>query len=102
MDLKDLLDLNPLLTDKVRLALMATLATSDEPMDFSSLLESLELTKGNLSSHMRKLEDGGLVKVQKEFLDRKPRTTYACSAKGRREMKKYLKKLEALIQLSQD
>jgi DNA-binding transcriptional ArsR family regulator len=96
MDAKNV-ELSAVLSDRVRLLIVATLAASKEPLDFGTLLETLQLTKGNLSSHMRKLEEHGLVEVRKEFVDRKPRTTYAVSRKGRREVKEYLEKVEELL-----
>ncbi len=91
------LKLHPLLGDRVRLTIMAMLSASPDPLSFNELLEELELTKGNLSSHLRKLEDAKLIKVEKEFVDRKPRTTYGCSAEGRKEVKKYLETVESLL-----
>lgn len=88
---------HPLLGERARLKILATLATLDHPIDFSSLLESTELTKGNLSVHIRKLEEAGLVKVSKQFVDRKPCTTYVCTAKGKRQLKEYLLSIEELI-----
>jgi DNA-binding transcriptional ArsR family regulator len=86
-----------LLADRVRLTIMATLAATTEPIDFSALLDSLNLTKGNLSSHIQKLEEAGLIQVKKEFVGRKPRTTYLCSDLGRREVRNYLSKIERLL-----
>ncbi len=86
-----------LLADRVRLAIMATLAATDEPIEFSALLDSLEVTKGNLSSHAQKLEDSGLIQVTKEFVGRKPRTSYRCTALGRSEVRNYLTKIEMLL-----
>ena len=94
---KALLQLNPLLTDRVRLAIVATLAASEEALEFNHLLDTLDLTKGNLSSHMRKLEEGKLVKISKEFVGRKPRTTYTCTARGRKELQAYLEQVESLL-----
>jgi DNA-binding transcriptional ArsR family regulator len=91
---------HPLLSDRVRLAIMASLAAASEPLDFNSLLKSLELTKGNLSSHMRKLEEAGLVCVHKEFVGRRPRTTYSCSESGQREVQRYLEQVEKLLAAS--
>lgn len=88
---------NPLLADRARLAIMANLALAGGPVDFNTLLEELELTKGNLSSHMRKLEDAELVAVHKEFVGKKPRTTYACTKIGKSEMRRYLNTIEALL-----
>ena len=93
----DLMNVNPLLADRIRLAIMANLALAGGPVDFNTLLEELDLTKGNLSTHMRKLEESGLVTVNKEFVGKKPRTTYACTAKGKKEMHHYLSTVEALL-----
>jgi len=95
--IKNFLNTNKLLNDKVRLAIMATLSTGDEALEFNHLLEKLELTKGNLSSHMRKLEEAGLVEIKKEFVGKKPKTTYLCTEEGKKECKEYLSALESLI-----
>ncbi len=86
-----------LLADRVRLTIMATLAATTEPIEFSALLDNLSLTKGNLSSHVQKLEEAGLIKVKKEFVWRKPRTTYLCTNLGRQEVRNYLSKIELLL-----
>ncbi len=88
---------NALLADRTRLAIMATLAASQDRVDFNALIASLGLTKGNLASHIRKLEEGGLLVVTKEFVDRKPRTSYQCTSKGVSEVRAYLEKVEALL-----
>jgi DNA-binding transcriptional ArsR family regulator len=92
-----LIDIHPLLSDKVRLSVMAALAASKEKIEFKVLIEGLELTKGNLSSHLRKLEDAGLVEVTKEFVDRRPKTSYELSSLGRQELESYLLKIESII-----
>jgi DNA-binding transcriptional ArsR family regulator len=97
MDPKELLSIDPLLADRIRLAIMATLNVAEEPVDFASLLDDLDLTKGNLSTHMRKLEDGDLITIAKEFVGRKPRTTYSCTKKGRVEFKRYLDTIGVMI-----
>jgi DNA-binding transcriptional ArsR family regulator len=86
-----------LLSDRVRLAIMATLAATTEPMEFTVLLDTLQLTKGNLSGHSQKLEEAGLIKVKKEFVGRLPRTTYRCTDLGRREVRNYLSQVEGLL-----
>jgi DNA-binding transcriptional ArsR family regulator len=92
-----LTDTHALLGDRARLAIMATLAATKGPIDFATLLDSVNLTKGNLSAHAQKLEEAGLIKVKKEFVGRKPRTTYACTDRGRSEVKNYLSKVEQLL-----
>jgi len=98
MAINDLLNVNPVLVDRIRLSVMAYLATSDKPVAFNTIIEELELTKGNLSSHMRKLEDAKLIQVQKKFVDRRPQTTYQCTKLGKKEMNNYLTAIESVLQ----
>lgn len=91
------MNVNPLLADRARLAIMANLALAGGPVEFNTLLEELELTKGNLSSHMRRLEEAGFITVHKEFVGKKPRTTYVCTQTGKAEMRRYLSAVETLL-----
>ena len=86
-----------LLADRVRLTIMATLAATSDPMGFSQLIDTLNLTRGNLSAHSQKLEEAGLIEVKKEFVGRKPRTSYSCTKLGRQEIRNYLSKVECLL-----
>ena len=97
METSDLLDVNPVLIDRVRLAIITYLTIEKGAVDFNTLLNELKLTKGNLSTHMKKLEEAKLIKVKKEFVGRKPRTSYVCTNSGKAELKRYLSKLEALL-----
>ncbi len=91
------LEINPLFCDRVRLAIMATLAASRHPVTFTTLVQSFDVTPGNLSAHLRKLEEAGFVKCTKEFIGRKPRTSYECTARGRAETKGYLRVVEKVL-----
>ncbi|MGZ6398914.1 MAG: transcriptional regulator [Bdellovibrio sp.] len=91
-----------LLSDRVRMSIMASLASSKKPVEFSALLEQLNLTKGNLSSHIQKLEEAGLIAVKKEFVERKPKTTYECTILGRKEILNYLSKIELLLKQTKE
>ncbi|MEI8346063.1 MAG: transcriptional regulator [Pseudomonadota bacterium] len=93
----ELLKVNNLLADRVRLAIMATLAAVKEEIDFNTLLSALGLTRGNLSAHMQKLEEGQLIAVKKEFVGKKPRTSYSCTELGRKEVGEYLSKVESVL-----
>ncbi len=64
MDLKEFLRGDTLLADRTRLVIMSALAAAEEPMPFMRLLDSLELTRGNLASHLRKLEEAGLLRSE--------------------------------------
>ena len=89
---------HPLLADNVRLRIMGLLVVSEEPVSFSQLLEVLELSKGNLSTHVTKLEEERLVEVKKQFVNKKPLTTYSCTKKGREELNQYLVQIQNLLE----
>ncbi len=76
---------------------MVNLMVADGPVDFNTILLELELTKGNLSTHMRKLEEAELIEIKKEFIERKPRTTYLCTDQGKKELRRYLDNLESIL-----
>lgn len=80
--LKNLTDLNKVIHEPGRLAIMSFLMVVEEA-DFIFLLDQTGLTRGNLSSHMAKLEKAGYVKIDKEFVDKVPRTTYCLAPAGR-------------------
>lgn len=97
MEPRDLLQQNSLLQDRTRLAIIAALARESEPIAFGQLQEKLQLTGGNLSVHTRKLEEAGLIAVEKKFLDRKPITTFAITATGRADLASYLQMIESIL-----
>lgn len=88
--------LNKLFESRVRLGVMSALMVNDR-VDFNTLKELLGVTDGNLASHLSALEKNGFIEVQKEFVGRKPRTTYVATAFGRREFQAHLNALEQLI-----
>ncbi len=65
-----------------------------ESADFTFLITQLGFTWGNLSSHLSKLEDEGYIEVEKEFLNKKPRTTVKLTDKGRKAFMDYRKAME--------
>lgn len=97
MTTHELMSFHPLLADRIRLSILAALASSSEPFEFTRLLEVLEVTRGNLSTHMRKLEEAEFVLVEKDFANRKPRTRYQISEQGRRELECYLESIERAL-----
>jgi len=80
----------------VRLAIMTALVAVEE-VDFNFLKKKLELTDGNLSSHMAKLEEKGYVKITKSFRGKKPHTSFAVTPKGRRAFEEYVANLEKIV-----
>jgi len=69
----------------------------NEQYDFNSFKEILEVTDGNLASHLRYLENQGYVAVEKTFVGRKPQTNYSATASGKKAFQEHLDFLEQLI-----
>ena len=69
----------------------------NEYLDFNSLKELLEVTDGNLASHLKSLEKSNYVTFKKEFLGRKPNTKYSATEDGRKAFKKHIKAIEQLL-----
>ena len=66
--------------------------------DFTFLLHQTEMTPGNLSAHLSKLEDAGYVEITKEFIERKPHTALTLTKKGRNAFKEYRKKVKQFVE----
>ncbi len=82
---------------KVRLGIMSALMARGEA-DFRFLKETLGVTDGNLSIHLSKLEEAGYVESRKEFVRKKPHTTYTPTDAGRAAFHAYLSALERIVQ----
>ena len=94
-------ELDKLIHERLRLAMVSALAVN-ESLSFGDLKELVKTTDGNLSVHARKLEDAGYVTCTKGFDGRRPRTEYQLTARGRRELARYLTHMEALIRATRD
>ena len=81
---------------RVRLGIMSTLAVNDA-LDFNALKEYLDVTDGNLASHMKALEKEEYVGVTKSFIGRKPNTMYYMTKLGKKAFEEHLNALENLI-----
>lgn len=68
-----------------------------ETAEFTELADALSVTEGNLSSHLQTMEDEDAILVEKEFVDRKPRTTYQLTDTGRKLFEEHVETLETLI-----
>jgi DNA-binding HxlR family transcriptional regulator len=90
--------LNKLFENRVRLGIMSVLMVNDS-YDFNSLKEALGVTDGNLASHLKALEENYLIKVNKQFIGRKPNTSYSVTTDGARSFRLHLKALEEIIKL---
>ena len=89
-------NLNKVFENRVRLAVMSALMVNDQ-LDFNSLKEMLELTDGNLATHMNTLEKNGYIKVKKKFIGKKPSTSYLATDKGKKEFAEHIDALEKII-----
>lgn len=95
--MKHLLDkLDKAFENKVRLGIMSALMVNDH-LDFNALKELLDVTDGNLASHLKHLESKHYVEYKKVFLDRKPNTRYTATAAGKSAFQQHIKALEQLI-----
>lgn len=88
--------LDKLLEHRLRLTVCVLLSRFDR-VSFSRFKELTGETDGNLGANLRKLEDAGYLKVSKDFIDRKPVSHYALTAKGKKALRGHLDALENLI-----
>lgn len=89
-------NLNKAFDNRVRLGIMSALMVNDS-LDFNSMKELLDLTDGNLASHISALEKEGYVHVKKEFVGKKPQTTYSATKVGVKAFNEHLDTLEKLL-----
>jgi len=89
-------ELNQLIHGRLRLGIVCTLAVR-ESLAFTELRDLLETTDGNLSVQARKLEDAGYIHCRKQFEERRPRSTYRLTARGRAALEDYLETLADML-----
>ena len=87
--------INRIVHEPVRLAILKIL-TSAKEADFNFLLTVLGVTKGNLATHINRLETASFIEVEKEFRGKIPHTSYRITKRGRSEFQKYWENLKAL------
>ena len=97
MDGFDIAQVDEVIHGRVRLGVMAYL-TSAGRSEFALLRERLQLTDGNLSVHLRKLEEAGYVAIEKRFVGKKPNTRVALTAEGRTAFAAYLEAIARLVE----
>ena len=88
--------LNKEFESRVRLGIMSILMVNDW-VDFTEMKSLLDITDGNLASHSSALEKGEYIEVKKEFVGKKPKTSYRVTNKGRVAFEQHLKSLEKLL-----
>ena len=89
-------NLNKAFESRIRLGIMSILIVNDSA-DFSSIKELLELTDGNLASHIKALEGLNYIQSSKQFIDKKPNTKYSITDFGRQCFQDHLNALERLF-----
>jgi DNA-binding transcriptional ArsR family regulator len=88
-------DIDRIIHEPVRLAILKILSSAKE-VDFNFLRTALGVTKGNLATHINKLEEAGFIEVKKEFRGKLPHTSYRITKTGQRQFEKYWENLKDL------
>jgi DNA-binding MarR family transcriptional regulator len=88
--------IDPIVHEPARLHIL-TLLTVVESADFLYIIRQTGLTKGNLSSHLSKLEAAGYVEIKKEFLEKMPHTLIRISARGKKALQSYRSAMTGLL-----
>ena len=89
-------NLNKIFDSRIRLGIMSALMVNAE-ISFNELKDILQITDGNLASHLKTLEESGYIKFQKGFVGRKTNTTYSVTKAGEKAFKAHLAALEKMI-----
>lgn len=88
--------LNKIFDNRIRLGVMSVLMVNEE-ISFNDLKQLLEVTDGNLATHLVTLEDSGFIKVHKGFIGRKTNTTYSITRQGEKAFSDHITALENMI-----
>ncbi len=89
-------NLNKIFDSRIRMGVMSILMVNDE-INFNDLKQLLDLTDGNLASHLTNLEENGYIKVHKGFIGRKTNTTYSITKAGEKAFAEHIQALENMI-----
>lgn len=100
MSIINIHNLNKVFDNRIRLGIMSALVVNDS-VSYNELKELLQVTDGNLASHLKGLEENGYIKVQKGFIGRKTNTTYSATKAGEKAFKMHLDALEQMIKGTQ-
>jgi len=92
-------NINKAFESRIRLGIMSILMVNDS-VDFPTAKEMLDITDGNLASHITALEKLGFVEVRKQFIGKKPNTTYLATNEGKKAFSEHLNALESIIRKS--
>ena len=97
MNPEPFLQLDRVIHEKGRLAIMSMLAASPE-LSFTEMRDALAMTDGNLTTHIRTLQEAGYVSITKSFRNNRPLTTCSLTASGKKAFTSYINLLEQIIQ----
>ena len=97
MNPEPFLQLDRIIHERGRLAIMSMLAASPE-LSFTELRDTLEMTDGNLTTHVRTLQEAGYVSIAKSYRNRRPLTTVSLTAAGRQAFAQYVALLEQIVE----
>jgi DNA-binding MarR family transcriptional regulator len=89
-------NLNKIFDSRIRLGVMSILVVNEE-VSFNDLKKMMDVTDGNLASHLVNLEENGYIKVHKGFIGRKTNTTYSITKAGEKAFKEHIEALENMI-----
>jgi DNA-binding MarR family transcriptional regulator len=92
----DISNLNKIFDNRIRLGIMSALVMNEE-ISYNELKELLQVTDGNLASHLKGLEENKFIKVEKGFIGRKTNTTYSITKTGEKAFRQHLDALEQMI-----
>lgn len=92
-------NINKAFESRIRLGIMSILMVNDS-VDFATVKEMLDITDGNLASHITALEKLGFVEIRKQFIGKKPNTTYLATMEGKKAFSEHLNALESIIRKS--
>ena len=90
--------LSPVIHSRIRLSIMLILREYGM-REFTFIRDSIKTSDGNLSIHLKKLDEAGFVSIRKGFVDNKPITTYELTNKGKRSLEIYITRLNKLLQM---
>jgi len=91
------LNLDRVIHEKGRLGIMSLLAASPQ-VSFTGMRDTLNMTDGNITAHLRTLHEAGYIAITKAFQDGRPLTTYALTKEGRKAFASYIDLLEQIVQ----
>ena len=97
MNPEPFLQLDRVIHEKGRLAIMSMLAASPE-LSFTEMRDALEMTDGNITTHIRTLQEAGYISVSKSYENNRPHTTCSLTAGGKKAFANYVNLLEQIVQ----